>query len=1177
MGAALAALLLIPALSGCWGTAKTQSGESTEFSSYRDIPGVAEHEIAAIESLRGQRESFIYGMTLSTEAFYDESGEIAGYSALLCQWLTELFAIPFEPRLFAWDDLIPQLENGGIDFTSDLTITEERLEKYGMTDAVSQRTLRYFTLAGSPPLSEIAKTRGLRFVMIDISNTYNLVMSANIYDDFSVAFVKDIEPAYNLLTSGEADAFIEENIFEAAFDGYGNVVSRDYFPMLYNPIALTASDPELTPVISVVQKALQHGAARHLAELYAKGEQDYRRHKFFVSLDEEERAYLRERRVVNVSAEHYNYPISFYNKYEKEWQGIFFDVAEEVTKLTGLTFNVVSNRYMAWPELLALLESGEASMLTELIPTKERQGRFLWPYTATMGDSYALLSKLETPDIDVKDVLNVKVGVPRGTAYAEMFRGWFPDHPNTVEYESADDAFDALERGEVDMVISSQRRLLAITNYHEYPGYKANLSFDQIAESYFGFNKDEAVLCSVFGKALHTVNIESIANQWVRRTYDYKGKIAQAQRPWLIGASVLLLGILALTFILFQMNRREGRRLEILVGERTADLEAANLAKSHFLANMSHEIRTPMNAIIGMTEILSQTSSLGRRDMECVNDISVSAHALLSIINDILDIAKVESGKMELSPVHYDFRSLIDNIVSMFTYLAQKKGLEFRFESEGVLPRYQYGDDIKLRQTLTNICGNAVKFTRRGFVSLKVITSEAEKTIVFEIKDTGMGLRREDIPVLFTAFEQAKTDKNRYIVGTGLGLAISKSFVEMMGGRISVESEYGHGSLFAITVPMAEGDAALVAPGSDKRKAQSLVAPRANILVVDDNEYNLKVARGLLELFEIDAKTASSGRQAIDMVSAEDFDIVFMDHMMPEMDGLEATAEIRKLGEKYRELKIIALTANAVRGAKEMFLENGFDGFLPKPIEMSLLTDTLIDRLPPEKVTLKLRAEDADPESPGADGDKAGEDVGFWAMLGEVEDIDAEVALHRIGGLKEMYRGNLKLFYEKLAGDIEKMNAFIESNDIGGFSVSVHAMKSALASVGATGLSDAALALETAAKGGDTEYCASRFPGFTQRLFSLNERLSALFPPEEAPARRVKGDVARLAEAARKALAAVEDFDSDSAIDALGDVAGCDYGEAINGLVADAMSALKNYEYDAAGDILRAIEPGKEP
>jgi CheY-like chemotaxis protein len=324
------------------------------------------------------------------------------------------------------------------------------------------------------------------------------------------------------------------------------------------------------------------------------------------------------------------------------------------------------------------------------------------------------------------------------------------------------------------------------------------------------------------------------------------------------------------------------------------------------------------------------------------------------------------------------------------------------------------------------------------------------------------------------------------------------------------------------------------------------------------------VARGLLELFQIEAKTASSGREAIEMVTKEDFDLVFMDHMMPEMDGIEATAEIRKLGEKYQNLRIIALTANAIQGAKEMFLENGFDGFLPKPIEMPLLMEALIDWLPPEKVIFKsLRDE--------ADNDKEEGDPSFWEALGKVEDINVELGLHRISGQKKMYRDNLVLFHDKLASDMEKMQAFIEGNDIRAFSISVHGIKSTLASIGATGLSVTASDLEMAAKGGDVEYCAAEFPDFKERLLSLNERLSAVFPPDEAPARREKGDRAYLMETVPKVLAAIDDLDIDTGIEALNDLAAYDFGEAINKIIAKSAKALKNYEYDVAREALNTI------
>jgi signal transduction histidine kinase len=299
--------------------------------------------------------------------------------------------------------------------------------------------------------------------------------------------------------------------------------------------------------------------------------------------------------------------------------------------------------------------------------------------------------------------------------------------------------------------------------------------------------------------------------------------------------------------------------LTVLHAKKVHSDEASRL-KSSFLANMSHEIRTPMNAIIGMSDILMR-SSLSKRDTECVNDINESAHSLLSIINDILDLSKIESGKMSLNPVHYDFPSMMDNVVSMFTYVAKKKGLEFRFETEHELPKYLYGDDVRLRQMLVNICGNAVKFTENGFVRLRYACNDS--IMAFEIQDTGVGITKEDIPNLFKDFEQSATSKNRYITGSGLGLAISKRFAEMMGGNIVLESEYGKGSCFKITIPLIIGDSSKAVANDEWYEEKSIQINNASILVVDDNEFNLKVAHGLLSLYGIDADTAGSGKKAI--------------------------------------------------------------------------------------------------------------------------------------------------------------------------------------------------------------------------------------------------------------------------------------------------------------------------
>jgi len=387
------------------------------------------------------------------------------------------------------------------------------------------------------------------------------------------------------------------------------------------------------------------------------------------------------------------------------------------------------------------------------------------------------------------------------------------------------------------------------------------------------------------------------------------------------------------------------------------EAQEANKAKSAFLSNMSHEIRTPMNAIIGIGELLLR-EKLNERQKAYVNDITVSSKALLEIVNDILDFSKIESGKLELNPVDYDFSDLLDNIESMFIHITHRKGLEFRLELADDLPDILFGDDLRLRQVLTNILGNAVKFTEKGHVSLRV--SASKDTLRFEIADTGIGIHKEDLPKLFKAFEQVDKSINRNVVGTGLGLVISKSFIELMGGAITLDSEYGKGTVFTIEIPVNKGNKEKVAEKAAEKECRLICAPEARILVVDDNEFNRKVAGGILDLMGIRAEMADSGFMAIELVKQKDYDIVFMDHMMPEMDGVEATAEIRKMGGKYERLPIVAFTANAIHGAKEMFLENGFNDFISKPINTQALVTILEDWLPSGKVRTIDEPEDAE-------------------------------------------------------------------------------------------------------------------------------------------------------------------------------------------------------------------------
>jgi signal transduction histidine kinase/CheY-like chemotaxis protein/HPt (histidine-containing phosphotransfer) domain-containing protein len=512
--------------------------------------------------------------------------------------------------------------------------------------------------------------------------------------------------------------------------------------------------------------------------------------------------------------------------------------------------------------------------------------------------------------------------------------------------------------------------------------------------------------------------------------------------------------------------------------------QAASEAKSQFLASMSHEIRTPMNAVIGMSELLLLEKKLDSSQLRHVQNIHTSATALMDIINDILDYSKIQAGKLTLVPRHYNFNMMINNIESMVRFLANAKNITFDLVIEDEIPRYLYGDDVRLRQVLLNILGNAIKFTSRGHVRLAV--SVTEKHINFNISDTGMGIRKEDISILFGAFTQVDMEANNHKKGTGLGLAITKSLIDMMDGLITVESVYGQGSTFHVAVPKVLGDETLVRqPGSNEI---TMEAPDAKVLVVDDNMINLNVAFGLLELYKITADTVTSGPQAIEMVHQNQYDLVFMDHMMPEMDGVEATKIIREMG---MTMPIIALTANAVAGAKEIFLAAGMNDWLTKPIDRALLNKILEDWIPAEKIK-RIQVKTTVMAKP-----ETGEKKELWRKIEQIEGLSVQTGLERISGQRDVYERSLQLTIKEIEKCDKNLNKFLAAEDMHNFSIEVHGMKGSLANIGAMELSGQARELEAAADRADTVFCASNMPPFLEKLGALKSSLAEAFASGE--------------------------------------------------------------------------------
>ena len=568
----------------------------------------------------------------------------------------------------------------------------------------------------------------------------------------------------------------------------------------------------------------------------------------------------------------------------------------------------------------------------------------------------------------------------------------------------------------------------------------------------------------------------------------FDGQLAEQTKSTVVSYIVILIFSLFVGAVLAVLTVRPYLKAQSQLFEEKVRAESANNAKSDFLANMSHEIRTPINAVIGMNEMIIREDhralEIGEREPMAVQgalenisvyagDVKKAGHNLLAIVNDILDFSKIEAGQMDLIEAPYQLSSLINDINNMILFKAQDKGLKFTVEVDPSIPDELSGDEVRIRQIMTNLLNNAVKYTDKGSISLKIRgkkQSDGKLDLTIVVWDTGIGIKPEDRERLFTKFQRFEMERNSTVEGTGLGLAITHHLIRLMDGTINVESEYGKGSIFTVTIkqkivsdnPIGDFQTRLkeTLPG-DRPYKETFRAPTATILIVDDTRINLTVAVNLLKNNKMKIDTAISGAESVAMAAKTRYDLIFMDQRMPEMTGTEALKKIRSTenGES-KDVPIICLTADAVIGAKERYLSEGFTDYLTKPIDSFALEKMLIKYLPEEKIEYVT-----DDDESSSDGESAEKD--YYDTLRSV-GIEPKTGLKFCQDDESFYRA---LLAEYAYGELEKahnLQKSFETENWHDYSIYVHSLKSSSKMIGASALSMRAAKLEAAANSVDS-------------------------------------------------------------------------------------------------------------
>ncbi|MCI9313734.1 MAG: response regulator [Lachnospiraceae bacterium] len=616
--------------------------------------------------------------------------------------------------------------------------------------------------------------------------------------------------------------------------------------------------------------------------------------------------------------------------------------------------------------------------------------------------------------------------------------------------------------------------------------------------------------------------------------------------------------------------------------------ERANAARDIFLSNMSHELRTPINTILGLNELIIRESQ-DEAIKEYAFDIRQAGNILLALVSDILDFSKLEAGQMNVMDGIYDISSLLNDLINGISLQLRKKKLDLELDIAKDIPYKLFGDEIHIRQIIGNLLSNAVKFTQKGKVTLRLAwkkVSEDEIELDLSVLDTGIGIKEKDMEKLFGVFQRMDSTVRSKEERTGLGLAITNRLVEMMGGRLEVDSTYGKGSSFSFKVVQKVVDTEPLGDfekqyneslRSSENYNQKFIAPLGRILIVDDNAMNLAVAQGLLKQTRLQVDVAASGEECLELLKRKTYHLICLDHMMPVMDGVQTLHAIRGLeNNPSKDTPVIALTANAVAGAREFYLQEGFQDYLTKPIDADKFENMLIEYLP-DNVVYLTQGQSMDREYEKQDAELA---LDIRESQLYIIGFNIRNGLKYMGGDKALYSKVLHDFHMILQEKEEALRNFLKKGDMPGYAIIVHSLKGNARNLGADGLADEAFELEKMSKAGRLEDVEVRSPilfnmmknmknGLKAYLDSEEKKEEAINLPAKEESRAVTEDEWK--KALRELADRLDDFDGDSVNAKIEELKKYDRPESDKKMLRLCEKAVRDYAYDIALEVVNAV------